>query len=92
MKHTRTSWTWGIGAMLFLLGAMSLTGPSDVEALIDVAKSKDDAIKQAKEEHAKRPESYRIIERYCMGVYGRDAIIFPTGPNTYGCRKAKGAL
>ena len=85
-----------MGALAFaslFFGAIACTGPSDVEALADMAMAHDDAVIEARLAAMSLGENERLAWRVCKGLHGEKAIVLQLRDSgEYVCRRAWGDL
>lgn len=85
-----------MGALAFaslFFGAIACTGPSDVEALADMAMSHDDAVIEARLAAMSLGENEAIAWRVCKGLHAERAQVFQLRDSgEYVCRRIGGDL
>ena len=85
-----------MGALAFaslFFGAIACTGPSDVEALADMAMAHDDAVIEARLAAMSLGENERLAWRICKPLHAERAVVLQLRDSgEYVCRRAGGAL
>lgn len=85
-----------MGALAFaslFFGAIACTGPSDVEALADMAMAHDDAVIEARINAASLGDNERLAWRICKSLHAERAVVLQLRDSgEYVCRRAWGDL
>lgn len=85
-----------MGALAFaslFFGAIACTGPSDVEALADMAMAHDDAVIEARLAAMSLGENERLAWRICKSLHAERAVVLQLRDSgEYVCRRAGGDL
>jgi hypothetical protein len=85
-----------LGALVFaslFFGAIACTGPSDVEALADMAMAHDDAVTEARINAASLGDNERLAWRICKSLHAERAVVLQLRDSgEFVCRRAWGDL
>lgn len=88
MTHLRNT-IGALGFMALFFGAISLTGPSDIEAAADAAMSLDDAVIEARIVAMSQSENERRAWAICKGWHGdRARVLQLADTGEFVCRRA----
>lgn len=82
-----------LAAITVFFGAIAMTGPSDIEALVDMGKAHDDSITEARLAAMSLAENERLAWKVCKGLHAERARVFQLRDSgEFVCRRAGGAL
>jgi hypothetical protein len=82
-----------LAAIAVFFGAIAMTGPSDIEAMVDAAKAHDDAITEARLAAMSLTDNERLAWRVCRGLHAERARVYQISESgEYVCRRAGPSL
>jgi hypothetical protein len=80
-------------AIVVFFTAIAATGPSDIEAMADMAMAHDDAITESRLAAMSLGENEHLAWKVCKGLHAERAMVYRlSGADEYVCRRSPGAL